>query len=260
VLFGLACAALACAHEAPRALTTGAAPHPNGLDAVRAWTSVLYPYGEAAFDRRTWWIGPTARAELAQLAVPIASMPVEVLEDYGPGRPSGAPHRTDKLVLELADRAAHRFAKLIWRASAERVWREAADGIRNDRAGIGVSAEVHNLCARSFPYPPRLYERLAGERQDRPPAIEELGAALLFGAASEERSIYDRGKIDPGMVMHTPLEQCADAPLTLAPLYALSAGVDPSAVREAALELFGMLGKTQHDARVLVQSIRGYGL
>jgi hypothetical protein len=75
----------------------------------------------------------------------------------------------------------------------------------------------------------------------RQAAIEEIAVGLLLTADAIEQYLFDRGTVDPGDHLHAEYVYFADVPLTLAPLYALSAGADPDEVREAMQTCFASL-------------------
>lgn len=243
-----------CAHV-PAARTARSGNAVDGMEATRRWLDALYPQA-GPIEARIWWITEAQRRELARLEVPEAALPVEwVYRDVNDS------HRTDSLVLATSIVVIYDFVPMILRSSERPKLRRAVEKLNESRDEARSALfpfergrlDVHDLMAPLFDDPLGLLARLRGELRRRTPDADELGVALYFSAASEADVIGDRGKIDPGFIPKPTIAIAADVPLPLAPLYALSAGVDPEDVRRAALALFETMGAKQHDRRVLVE-------
>lgn len=233
-LMAVAFAVTACAHTRP----IPAAPRHgvSGLEAVKAWYVELEARSSTIeIADRTWWIAEGPRRELERLVFTEQSVP----------RTTSAHARW--ATLQLTRCIVYDFVPLMLRQADESKWDQLSDELEALSEAKGdwvrhvwfraLSAWSHHR--RSALSPDREhYARLRGELQDRPPSTEEIAIGLLFRALAVSEEAGHAGMVDPGDHLHDQSFIEADVPLILAPLYAISAGVDREQVRIATQRCF----------------------
>jgi hypothetical protein len=222
----------------------------DGFAAASAWTDAIYPDADVA--KYTWFVGEGARRELAKLRVSARAWP------------DADQHPTDAETATLSECAARYYAPGILRRTQEAKWDALADALEDwdrhldHRTGIWPEYEVLKPLAQAYGWEETTFARIRGELRDRKPTHAEIAAGVLLTADAAMRRIEGRADPDPGAVQHDKYYYVADVPLTLAPLYALEAGVDPEQIRKAAQRCFEALNEAQRDTRLLVQPYRAH--
>jgi hypothetical protein len=240
-----------------------AQPQVPVADGLLRWTEAFYfpPEGQT-LQGYWWWVGESVLARARRERVPARSVPALQAQAYvDRGVRNGF---TDGAIYVLSACAAHRFAPLILERSDDEALRALGEDLAEwgedlDPVMYGARVPVRELAELGAAHSTQrgdmpMFDRLTGKRRDRPPSIDELGLALAFGAEVAMHEVASRAMIDPGMYVRPPQYYLAlQVPLTLAPLYAASAGADPDDVWPLARECLQMLADAQRDKRLRVQ-------